>query len=324
MSRGIRFALEVFRNKNEMKDLRKKALLLLVCAIMSATLSLVDAQGCSDAGLCTIDALKPDAGVAAELTKNKLDVGLSVGAADYNISAYGGYLGYKRFLGQRLSIDAKLTFLAQNGNEISVGGPGDIFANINYQLSQAFTITVGTKIPMNKADRELDGLPLPMDYQSSLGTFDLLTGIRYNSLKWQMALAVQIPLEQNENHFFPGLYDPLSPLYEIQATNGFERQPDILFHVSRAFDLTDKLTLTPGLLPIYHLGEDHFTDIDGVKQSIDGSEGLTLNATIYFDYKIRESGSLEFNLGFPLVVRDARPDGLTRSFVFGVGYNYAF
>ena len=307
-----------------MKDLRKKALLLLVCAIISAPVSLMKAQGCSDAGLCTIDALKPDAGGAAELTKNKLEIGLSVGAADYSISAYGGYLGYKRFFGQRLSIDAKLTFLAQNGNDISVGGPGDVFANINYQLSQAFTLTAGAKIPLNKADRELDGLPLPMDYQSSLGTFDLLAGLRYNSLKWQMALAVQIPIEQNENHFFPGLYDPLSPLYEIQATNGFERQPDILFHVSRAFNLTDKLTLTPGLLPIYHLAEDQFTDIDGVKQSIDGSEGLTLNATIYFDYKIGESGSVEFNLGFPLVVRDARPDGLTRSFVFGVGYNFTF
>ena len=307
-----------------MKDFKKNTLLLLVCSIMATPLSIMNAQGCSDAGLCTIDALKPDASSTVELTKNKLSIGMSVGAADYNISAYGGYLGYKRFLGQRLSIDAKLTFLAQSGNDISVGGPGDIFANINYQLSQAFTITAGTKIPLNKADRELDGLPLPMDYQSSLGTFDLLAGIRYNPNKWQMALAVQIPLAQNENHFFPGLYDPLSPLYEIQATNEFERQADILLHVSCAFDLTDKLTLTPGLLPIYHLGEDQFTDIDGVKQSIDGSEGLTLNATIYFDYEIGESGSLEFNLGFPLVVRDARPDGLTRSFVFGVGYNYTF
>jgi hypothetical protein len=316
--------LKVFSNKNDMKDLKKKTLLFLICITISTPLSLLNAQGCSDAGLCTIDAFKPDAGSTAQLTKNKLGLGFSVGAADYNISAYSGYLGYKRFLGQRISIDAKLTFLAQNGNDISVGGPGDIFTNINYQLSQAFSLTAGVKIPLSKADRELDGLPLPMDYQSSLGTFDLLAGIRYNSQKWQMALAVQIPLAQNENHFFPGLYDPLSPLFGIQATNEFERQADILFHISRAFDLSDKLTLTPGLLPIYHLSEDHFTDIDGVKQSIDGSEGMTLNATIYFDYKIGDSGSLEFNLGFPLVVRDVRPDGLTRSFVFGVGYNYTF
>jgi hypothetical protein len=309
---------------NDMNDLKKKVHLLLVFTILSASLSLVNAQGCSDAGLCTIDALKPEAENFAEQPKNKLNVGLSVGAADYNISAYGGYIGYKRFFGQRLSIDAKLTFLAQNGNEISVGGPGDVFANINYQLSQAFIITAGAKIPLNKADRELDGLPLPMDYQSSLGTFDFLAGIRYNPNKWQMAFAVQIPLVQNENQFFPGFYDPLSLLATIQATNGFERQPDVLFHISRSFELTDKLTLIPGLLPIYHLDEDLFTDIDGVKKSIPGSEGLTLNATLYLNYEISESGALEFNLGFPLVVREARPDGLTRSFVFGIAYSDSF
>jgi hypothetical protein len=34
--------------------------------------------------------------------------------------------------------------------------------------------------------------------------------------------------------------------------------------------------------------------------------------------------TLAFSLGFPFVVREARPDGLTRSFVFGIGFSKIF
>jgi hypothetical protein len=307
-----------------MKKVIKHTRLILLWIFVLASYSEVQSQGCSDAGLCTIDALKPAPGSPAAQHRNKLDAGVSVGGADYDITAFGGYIGYSRKFGESWHFDGKMTFLAQSGNDISVSGPGDIFANISYDISETVTLTAGTKIPLNKADRELDGKALPMDYQSSLGTFDLLAGIRYNPEKWQLALAVQVPLAQNENRFFPELYAPGTPLYEIQATNAFQRQADILFHISRTFDLSDKLTMTPGLLPIYHVGEDEFTDIDGIDQAIEGSDGLTLNATVYFDLKMSDAGSLEFNIGFPLIVREARPDGLTRSFVFGVGYSHAF
>ena len=82
--------------------------------------------------------------------------------------------------------------------------------------------------------------------------------------------------------------------------------------------------MTPGLLPIYHLAEDKFTDIDGVVKSIEGSSGLTLNGTLYFEFMIGDAGFLEMSVGFPFVVREARPDGLTRSFVFGVAYKQSF
>lgn len=281
-------------------------------------------QGCSDAGLCTIDPLQAGLSHPMDIHKSKIEAGASVGAADYTIMAMGGYVGYTRKLGQSWSVDAKLTFLGQSGNDISVFGPGDIFANVSYSFSKKFSLTGGVKIPLTKADKELDGLALPMDYQSSLGTFDLLAGIKFNPEKWQLALAAQIPLSQNDNGFFPELYDPTSPLYQIQATNAFKRQADVLFHVSRTFDLTDKFILTPGLLPIYHVGEDEYTDIDGIQHAIEGSDGLTLNVTLQAEARIGEKSGIEFSIGFPFIVREARPDGLTRSFVFGVGYSSRF
>ena len=297
---------------------------LLAFIFSVAMLPKMHAQGCSDAGLCKIDVLKPDPENPLLKHDNKVNAGLSIGAADYGITVFGGNVGYSRKFGEQWSIDTKLTFLSQRGNDISVMGPGDIFANINYKVSQKLTLTAGTKIPLMKADRAHDGLPLPMDYQSSLGTFDLLGGIRYNPEKWQWALAVQIPLKQNDNAFFSGLYDTLSPLHEIQTTNAFERKADIMLHVSRTIELSDKVTITPGLLPIYHVAEDEYTDIDGLQYAIEGSDGLTLNGTIFIDMNMGATGNLEFDLGFPFIVRDARPDGLTRGFVFGVSYSYAF
>ncbi len=307
-----------------MKKKINRLTIYLACILSMGVLPGLKAQGCSDAGLCKIDVLKPDPENPLLKHDNKVNAGLSIGAADYGITAVGGSVGYSRKFGEQWSIDTKMTFLSQRGNDISVIGMGDIFANVNYKVSQKFVLTAGTKIPLMKADRSQDGLPLPMDYQSSLGTLDLLAGIRYNPEKWQWALAVQVPLQQNENAFFAGLYDTLSPLHEIQTTNAFVRKADIMLHVSRTIKMSDRVTIAPGLLPIYHVAEDEYTDIDGIQYAIAGSDGLTLNGTVFIDMKMGANGNLEFDLGFPFIVRDARPDGLTRGFVFGASYSYTF
>ena len=297
---------------------------IILCLIIILPCMYIHAQGCSDAGICTIEALKPAASSIEMQKSSKVSAGFSVGSADYGITVFGGNLGYSGRLTERFSLDAKVTCLSQSGNDIGVAGPGDVFINVNYGVSQKFILTAGTKIPLTKADKKFDGVPLPMDYQSSLGTFDLLAGIKYNPERWQWALAVQIPLRQNENAFFPEFYDTTSLVSTIQATNGFHRQADILLHVSRTFEMSDKITFTPGLLPIYHVSEDTYTDIDGIIKNIDGSDGLTLNGTVFIDVELDDVSTLEFSLGFPFIVRDARPDGLTRSFVFGAGYSAEF
>jgi len=78
------------------------------------------------------------------------------------------------------------------------------------------------------------------------------------------------------------------------------------------------------LLPIYHLSNDKFTDIDGIEQEIEGSEGLTLNWNIYLDYPLNDTQNLQLILGAPFIVRDARPDGLTRSFIASLDYRINF
>ena len=77
-------------------------------------------------------------------------------------------------------------------------------------------------------------------------------------------------------------------------------------------------------MPIYHLINDKYTDEFNVEQEITGSQGLTLNGNIYLDYEINRKNKIQINMGMPFIVRDSRPDGLTRSFIANLEYRIKF
>lgn len=85
-----------------------------------------------------------------------------------------------------------------------------------------------------------------------------------------------------------------------------------------------KFTFKPNVLFIYHLGEDSFENVFGVRESIIGSDGLTINGNLISAYNVNKQNSVELSLATPFVIRDIRPDGLTRSFVAGILYKYSF
>ena len=298
--------------------------LLLIIGFFFILSKGIYAQGCSDAGVCTIDSFKPHDHSEGHDLQNTFKVGLNFGAADYDISVFGTYLDYRREVTDRLSVDAKLTTLSQSGNDISTFGLSDIYVNGNYKVAKNASLTLGFKIPLSDANKKENGLALPMDYQSSLGTFDLVLGVGYSIKKLQLLAAIQQPLTQNNNEFLSNQYPSDSRLSEFQSTNQFKRSGDVLIRASYPLNLGKKLIFTPSLLPIYHLTNDKFTDIDGIEKEIDGSQGLTLNWNTYFDYYINEKHALQLSLGSPFIIRDARPDGLTRSFVANIEYRINF
>lgn len=281
-------------------------------------------QGCSDAGFCTLNSFKPDNPEAAAEARNQFKIGASYGAADHSISVFGSYLEYNRIINEEFEIDAKFTTLMQSGNDISEFGLSDIYLNANYNAGKSVKFTLGAKIPLTDGNRMADGLSLPMDYQSSLGTLDLIAGIGYNIKNLQFIAALQQPLTQNKNEFLSEDYPPASVLSTFQSTNNYLRKGDVLLRVSYPIKLGSKLTTTLSLLPIYHLANDNYTDSSGIEMEIEGSQGLTLNGNLYLDYEINPTSALQLNMGIPFIVRDARPDGLTRSFVVNLEYRFAF
>ena len=281
-------------------------------------------QGCSDAGFCTIDGFKPFTGNNVDMTSHQIKIGFFYGNADHTISVYGNYLEYNRQVNNKLGIDLKLSSLIQKGNNISSSGISDVFINGNYKVSENLKITLGSKIPLSNADKTNKTLPLPMDYQSSLGTLDLIFGIGYAIKSLHLVAAMQQPLTQNSNQFIASNYPLNSELRTFQSTHTFKRSGDVLLRASYPISVTPKFKLTPSILPIYHLKDDQFVDELNVEKEIQGSQGLTLNGNIYLDYEINSRNILQINFGTPFIFRDSRPDGLTRKFIGNLEYRIKF
>lgn len=306
------------------RTMTKVKSILIATILFTIGASRAYAQGCSDAGFCTINSFKPNNSDSTEEFKNQFKFGAFYGLADYSISVYGNYFEYNRILNKKFGLDAKLTTLAQTGNGISVFGLSDFYVNANYTATESLKFTLGAKIPLSKADKTFENLPLPMDYQASLGTFDLIIGAGYEIKKIQVVLALQQPLTQNDNQFIASDYPLDSKLRTFQSTHNFVRSGDVLLRVSYPFKINSKLKLTPSILPIYHLTTDKFTDEFNVKREISGSHGLTLNGNVYLDYQINNKNILQLNAGIPFVVRESRPDGLTRALIVNLEYKRKF
>jgi len=298
--------------------------ILLTIILFTIGASYSYGQGCSDAGFCTINSFKPNTTDSTEVLHNQFKIGGFYGTADNSIFVYGSYLEYNRQLTKKFGLDAKLTTIAQNGNGIAAFGLSDIFVNANFKASEKVKLTLGAKIPLSNAGKTNNNLPLPMDYQASLGTFDIIFGIGYEIKKIKFIAAIQQPLTQNDNQFIATNHPIDSELRTFQSTNKFERSGDVLLRVSYPINITSKLKFTPSILPIYHLTNDKYTDEFNVKQEIKGSQGLTLNGNGYLDYEINSKSVIQLNLGMPFIVRDARPDGLTRSFIANIEYRIKF
>lgn len=292
---------------------------VLIVALLS---QFTNAQGCSDAGFCTLSSFKPNTETSP--AANQIKLGLFLGSADQSVSVWGNYLEYNRQFSEKFSLNTKLTTLSQNGNGYSNFGLGDLFLNANLTIAPKLLLTFGTKIPLTQANKKENNLALPMDYQSSLGTFDAIVGLGYQIKKLQLVLALQQPLTQNKNEFLAESANTPTVLKTFFSTRQFKRSADLMLRVAYPFTLSDSFQLTTGVLPVYHLNNDRYTDLSGVERTIQGSQGLTLNGNLFLDYKINATQALQLNLGMPFVVRDARPDGLTRGFIATVEYKINF
>lgn len=281
------------------------------------------AQGCSDAGFCSVGNSFSD----ATTTKNQIDVGGIIGAgdADTNIFYFSPYVAYTRNFSDTFSLNAKITYSQADGDFGTKGQFGDAFLTGNYSFKEKnakkWSALLGVKLPFTSSNAKINDISLPLDYQASLGTFDLIAGVGLNYKKWFFNTALQLPVfNNNKNSYF----DEYSASNDFPSTNLFKRKPDVLFRTTYTINTNKKFTFKPNLLFVYHLGEDTYETIFGNREAIVGSDGLTLNGNLITSYAISPNRSIELSLATPFVVRDIRPDGLTRSFTAGVIYKYAF
>jgi hypothetical protein len=295
---------------------------LFLLLITMAFVNTIDAQGCSDAGFCSLKY------TASGSNKNSIAVGNVTGVTDGQTFVNGSYISYARQLSKRILWDTKFTANYASGQLANNFNAGDVFTNIsiaawqNKTKQKSFTALAGVKIPLTAANDKAGGKPLPMAYQASLGTYDLLLGGSLRINKWEFTNAWQIPLTgENKNTFF----EEYSVSNDFPTTNKFKRKPDVLLRAAYNVKKTgSKFSFKPNILAIYHLGKDSYEDIYAKRKQLQGSDGLTLNANVIAKYTINKTNSIELSLAAPFMVRDVRPDGLTREFTAGIEYKISF
>ena len=281
------------------------------------------AQGCSDAGICSI-------GNGFQTTdkelKNGIEIGSIFGAGEADVTYISPYITYTRTINERFSLSSKITYSVASGSFGKRGAFGDAYLIGNYnwkpKTNKQWSSLVGFKIPFTSSNLKINEFSLPLDYQSSLGTFDLIAGLNLSYKKWDFNTAVQIPVfNNNKNSYFR----EFSNTDDFPSTNLFERKSDALFRTTYTFQTaTKKFTFKPNVLFIYHLGEDSFENAFGDRETIKNSDGLTINGNIIGSYAINTKNTIELSLAAPFVVREVRPDGLTRKFTAGIIYKVSF
>lgn len=297
----------------------KKIILIFAIGFFSNSF----AQGCSDAGICSI---ANSFNTSDREYKNGIEIGSVFGAGEADVTYFLPYVTYTRTVNDRLSLSSKITYSVASGSFGKRGGFGDAYliGNYNWKIKTKtqWSTLVGFKIPFTSSNQKINGFSLPLGYQSSLGTFDLIVGLNLNYNKWDFNTGIQIPaFNNNKNSYFK----EFSNSDDFPSTNLFERKSDALFRTTYTIQTANnKFTFNPNILFIYHLGEDTFENAFGKRETIKNSDGLTINGNLIGSYAVNSKNSIELSIAAPFVVREIRPDGLTRKFTAGLIYKYSF
>lgn len=298
----------------------KRKVLIIVWLLL---INFAYSQGCSDAGICTIN----KGFQQGEITfKNNLEISAIYSLGEADLVYVSPYVSYTKRFNKRYSFTAKVTFSSASGSFGTRSQFGDAFLLGNYVFKEnnnrQWSALLGFKFPFTASNLKINGYSLPLDYQSSLGTIDVFVGTNYQFKKWNFNLALQLPvINLNKNSYF----SEYAGTDDFPSTNLFQRQPDALIRATYTIQTVNKrISFKPNLLFIYHLGEDSFENIFGQREQIKGSDGLTINGNFLASYKLTGQSQIELSLAAPFEVRTIRPDGLTRSFVAGLQYQYSF
>ncbi|WKZ67400.1 MAG: hypothetical protein QY325_05615 [Flavobacteriales bacterium] len=316
---------------------------LLVCGLVLIAQHAI-AQGCSDAGVCTAGPIV-EIPVLTDSTSTekeprhyaRMTFSYAIGERSTTVLQVIPEVGFG--ITNRWGVQLRVPYMSIEGDLGSNSGVGDPVLTTSYAFikedQRRLDAMVGVKLNSGNADDPLEGTStamttrsLPMPYQTSLGTTDLLVGVNYRHKRWTGALAWQhVLVHQNKNDYLHlnWLDNAVGRAYFESA--GLERADDAVARLLYAIPI-GKLTIQPGILAIMHLGQDTrerpLTFDRSERIAIEGSEGLTLNLTADLRYKLSSSWWLEASAGAPSVVREVRPDGLTRALVANVGLRFAF
>jgi hypothetical protein len=314
--------------------------LLIVYTLIVVLIFSVDsyAQGCSDAGFCTMGAMKPDQPFNKKiaLKLRSMEVSFYRGTTTLTPIVYVATADMSFGINSKTSFQVKLPFQAVSGRLANTSGMGDISLcftrNIFNTEKSDINFSLGAKIPSNHSDKSTHGLPLPMYYQTSLGTYDAITGLSMITRRWLLATGIQVPLNQNNNQFVWKAWDGTDEKAYVDRYNqakDLKRGIDVMVRIERNFRFS-RVNFSIGLLPIYRVRKDTFTKSGKLANTAETrvtppqAQGLAMSAIVTTGYNFNVRSGVKLLVGHKIRQRSVNPDGLTRELVTSFSYFYRF
>ncbi|MEO5980461.1 MAG: hypothetical protein ABIS36_10035 [Chryseolinea sp.] len=307
--------------------------LYLVFILVQLPFASVYGQGCSDAGFCTMGAMKPDQpfGKKIELRLRSMEISFYRGSTTLTPIVYVATADLNFSLNKKTSLQLKLPYQAVSGRLANTSGMGDISfcitRNIVSKASFDVNLTLGGKIATNRSDKSVDGRPLPMYYQTSLGTYDAIAGISVISRNWLFATGIQHPFNKNHNQFawtaWQGSGEDQSYVERYPKSKLLQRGTDVMLRIERNFRFS-QWNFSLGLLPIFRINNDVISDPTGKRITQPGTVGMALSGILTTGYNFNVRSGIKLLVGRKIRQRELNPDGLTRHFVSSISYCYRF
>jgi hypothetical protein len=314
--------------------------LLFLLSLFFSQIGIAFSQGCSDAGFCTMGAMRPDQSYnkRIDFRLRSIEYNFYRGKSTTTAIIYAHTVEINASLGERNTIQFKLPYMHIAGNLGQNQGLGDISISATRALKSTpkFTLagTVGTKIPTNKSNQTIanaftnfEEKQLPMYYQTSLGTYDAIAGFSLINRKWLLAAGVQVALSRNANQFTWNdwrFYPSRSYLEKHHVGRNLRRGSDAMIRIERNFRFTN-FNFSLGALPIYRFHPDE-VDFPEIEQRVrlNKTTGLALSVLGSFGYQFSVRNGIKIIFGYKITDRKNNPDGLTRDNVISYSYIYRF
>ncbi|HAS42339.1 MAG TPA: hypothetical protein DCS93_17815 [Microscillaceae bacterium] len=290
------------------------------------------AQGCSDAGFCTMGAMKPDQHFSNKIKLRLRSIEFShyLGLTKFDNRILAYTVDFNIGFNDKTTLQVKLPYQYAEGRLGSNHGLGDISLSLSYNLinKEQFQVnaTLGTKLPTGVPNRaSTSGRALPMYYQNTLGTYDFIAGISLITRNWLIATGYQRALNQVNSQFlwrdWQGTPNQIWSDHYPQA-NQLLRGDDVMLRVEYNLRFS-RFNANTGLLAIYRPTQDQIK-VGERTISVKGSDGLALTYLVGLGYKFNVRSAIKIGAGFRLRRRARNPDGLSREFVNTITYQFNF
>jgi hypothetical protein len=309
-----------------------KQTLLAIYLLFTSYISF--SQGCSSAGFCTMGALKADQTFSPikKVRLNYVELSHLVAFTGLGETIQASTIDASISISSKNKIQLRLPYAWVQGDLGKTSGFGDVYFTYTRSLFQKnnynISVMAGTKLPRFSTNFSTkDNLPLPMYYSPSLGTYDLILGASFINKSWLLGIGFQKPIYNRsiDNQFSANAWMD-SPL-EQQAQKytysvGLQRGSDIMLRIEKNIRF-NRYNFHVGLLPVYRIEADEVLE-DNIRKKLKGSQGLAMTGILGAGYNFDLHSRIKLFYGHRLVARDSNADGLMKTSVTTIAYEWRF